>query len=139
MNLLIQRDKNTTKGCTGALFVNLQFICYTLEDPIRVHKVYGQTGIPEGLYHGVISMSPRMKIETPELLHVPNYEGIRIHTGNTVEDTLGCILVGSKLKKVGEDWFLTDSRLCFNALMVLLKRGKFDVKIENHFTGGLIP
>lgn len=138
MQILIQRDKNTEEGCTGVLFINLQFVCYTLEDPIRTHKIYGSTGIPEGVYDAKITMSNRFKIKTPILLNVPNYEGVRIHSGNTVEDTLGCVLVGNKLKKAGKSWFLAESRVCFEAIMSLLEDNSFDIKIENHFTGGLL-
>lgn len=50
--------------------------------------------IPEGRYAVVITWSPKMKQFLPLLLGVPMFSGIRIHAGNTAEDTKGCILLG---------------------------------------------
>ena len=54
--------------------------------------------IPEGRYAVVITWSPKFKMWLPVLLGGPDFnhlfKGIRIHAGNTVEDTQGCILVG---------------------------------------------
>ena len=79
------------------------FFCDTLEPTWRdyangAYKVKGRSAIPEGRYAVVISYSPKFKAWLPILLGGPEFnkqwQGIRIHAGNTVEDTQGCILVG---------------------------------------------
>ena len=82
------------------------YFCDTLEPTWRDYahggrKIKGRSAIPEGRYAVVISWSPKMKAWLPILLGVPNFEGIRIHAGNTAKDTQGCILVGRN-QRVGE-------------------------------------
>ena len=64
--------------------------------------------IPEGRYAVVISYSPKFKAWLPVLLGGPDFnhlfKGIRIHAGNTAEDTAGCILVGRN-QQVGRLFF----------------------------------
>ena len=94
-----------------------EYFCDTLEPTWRDYthggrKVKGRSAIPEGRYAVVISWSPKFEAWLPILLGVPNFEGIRIHAGNTAEDTEGCILVG-KNKLVGQ---VVDSRIWLHRL-----------------------
>ena len=70
------------------------FRCWTCEDLERTTKIQGKTAIPQGRYKVILSLSNRFKRVLPLLVNVPNFEGIRIHPGNTSEDTEGCILLG---------------------------------------------
>ena len=82
----------------GRLEIDGTYVCDTLEPEWRnlkrKHKVKGRTAIPEGRYPVVITWSPKFGQWLPLLLHVPLFEGIRIHAGNLPTDTEGCILVG---------------------------------------------
>lgn len=83
----------------GRLAIGGQYFCDPLEPQWRnlaggVAKVPGRTAIGEGAYPVVITKSPRFRRWLPLLLGVPRFSGIRIHAGNTADDTEGCILVG---------------------------------------------
>ena len=69
-------------------------VLWTLEDKVQTPKVYGQTAIPFGRYKIEMTFSRRFGRTLPLLLDVPGFSGVRIHSGNTIHDTEGCILVG---------------------------------------------
>ena len=121
MILHLKRDVFTHDFTLGELFIEGKHFCYTVEDMVREgEKVYGKTAIPKGTYNVIINFSNRFKKFMPLLLNVDGFEGIRIHSGNTAEDSLGCILVGElrTLNGVG------NSRLCFEKLMEKIKNEK---------------
>lgn len=130
MEILLQRVAKKDKYTTGKLYINDQYFCDTLEDTdrgltqsmteqqIKSKKVYGETAIPTGTYRIIISYSNRFKKQMPLLLNVPGFSGIRIHTGNTEKDSLGCILVG-KNKAVGK---VLESRDTYNKLFSILQK-----------------
>ena len=90
----------------GRLYRNGQLMCNTLEPPdrgldsemtlaqIRKLKVTGHTAIPTGTYLMTLTYSDRFKCKLPELTPVKGFSGIRIHSGNEVKHTAGCILPG---------------------------------------------
>lgn len=112
MILTLQRERSDLARTFGVLFVNGIFQCFTLEDPVRPQKVPGHTAVPAGRYPLVLTYSPRFKRTLPLLLHVPEFEGVRIHVGNTENDTEGCILPGTARSSTA----LLGSRLAFDAL-----------------------
>ena len=82
--------------------------CDTLEPTWRDYrhggrKIKGCSAIPEGRYAVVITWSPKFRMWLPLLLGNEDFrrewKGVRIHAGNTAQDTEGCILVGQNLKK----------------------------------------
>ena len=104
MKILIKRIYKGDTYTIGKMYVEGQYVCDVLEDKVRElntieDKVYGQTAIPEGTYEVKLTYSPRFKMVLPEVLDVPFFSGIRIHAGNTADDSEGCLLVGENKVK----------------------------------------
>lgn len=125
MKVVVVRDTFTENSTIGKMLIDGAFFCYTLEDTIRDTKIAGETAIPYGTYKVIVNMSNRFKRLMPLLLNVPNFEGVRIHNGNTKEHTHGCILVGATKSKD----FIGDSKVTFNKLMTKLN-GVKDITLE---------
>lgn len=53
--------------------------------------------LPDGTYRVKVTYSPKFKRDVPIVYNaeVPESRGIRIHEGNIVQNTKGCILVGN--------------------------------------------
>ena len=74
------------------------------EDEIAAVKVSAETAIPTGEYRVLFTYSPkyaetmkkygRTDGKMPEVLNVPGFRGIRIHSGNDESHTAGCVLPG---------------------------------------------
>jgi len=132
LKLLLQRGRSSARSTPGKLFVDGKFECSTLEDIVRAvgEKVYGKTAIPAGIYKVVLTYSPKFSPKyggkpIPLLVAVSNYEGVRIHWGNTAEDTDGCILVGD----APTPDFLGQSRVAFDRLYAKLA-GATEISLE---------
>ena len=84
------RYTRTETAILGSLYLNGAFICYTLENSAKA--------IPAGLYSIENSRSPKFGRELPLLFsdNVPSRRGVRIHAGNTYQDSAACVLVGMK-------------------------------------------
>lgn len=130
MNIQLKRIAKKETYTIGKLYLDGVYFCDTIEDKdrglnqtmsindIKKKKVYGETATPTGTYKLVIDYSNRFKKNMAHILNVPGYEGIRIHTGNSAKDSLGCIIVG-KNKVVGK---VVESRDTYNQLFPILQK-----------------
>ena len=106
MELRLERKYRSNNYCIDKLYINGKYFSDALEDPdrgltdsmsleeIKKIKIKGNTCIPYGTYNVTITYSPRFKKNLPLINNVKGFDGIRIHSGNTPQDTEGCLLLG---------------------------------------------
>jgi hypothetical protein len=122
MLIEVKRFEFKDTHTVGKMYVDGIYECYTLEDVVRNgSKVIGKTAIPTGEYKVIIDRSVRFKQDMPHILDVPNFTGIRIHSGNTSAHTDGCILLGTTW--TGGD-FIGNSKLAYNKFFKKLQQAK---------------
>jgi len=119
MEIKLTRKWLTKNSTVGELFIDGKQECFVIEDnyPTPWVKTPGKTAIPAGRYEVIVNMSNRFKVEMPLLLNVPEYQGVRIHPGNTASDTEGCLLPG-RVRQVDK---VLESKLAYEALFTKIK------------------
>lgn len=122
--LTLIRDIKGDKAFFGKLHFNGGIVCYTLENAAKA--------IPCGLYMVQNSKSPKFKRELPLLWNekVPANRGIRIHVGNSVASSSGCVLVG-----MGRDvkkYLITESALAETMVTMLCRNVTELIVTEEH-------
>ena len=120
MKLKVLRNTEAENSTEGKLSIDDEIECYTLEDKDRHledgnEKVYGKSAIPRGTYPVSITYSQRFQKDLIYIHDVPQFTGVRIHSGNSAKDTEGCILVGSVNKQDDDNW-IGGSRIAYNRL-----------------------
>lgn len=129
MKIELKRIAKKPKYTIGKMYIDGKYICDTIEDTdrgltdkmsveeVKSKKVYGETAIPSGTYTVRLTYSNKYKKVMPQIMNVKGFEGIRIHSGNTEKDSLGCIIVGQN-KEVGK---VLNSRVTYTKVFDLLK------------------
>lgn len=111
--LTLIRDVKGDKAILGKLYLNGAIVCCTLENAAKA--------IPTGVYLVQNSMSTKFKRELPLIWNsgVSSSRGIRMHRGNTVKDSQGCILVG--MGRDVKNSFITESALAETMITMLCR------------------
>ena len=137
MKLKVLRFSSQEDSTSGLLFLErngkLEFLCYTLEDEYRDTKKYAATRIPAGKYNITLreeggyhaKYSKRFSDIHKGMLwvrHVPNFEYILIHCGNTDEQTAGCLLLGDSQQNniITKDGFIGSSTQAYKRVYPII-------------------
>ena len=127
---LVNNDKETLGRFLvyGDQFKLLEGV--TLELPWRNNQRVVSC-IPKGSYQ-VRFCSDSEKIPYPhfEILNIPGRDGVKIHRGNFVENTKGCVLIGSDFGDINSDGVpdVTGSKVTLDQLLII-GRGGFELTV----------
>lgn len=106
MKVKVERKWPKSEYTIGRMYIDGEFLCNSLEDAdrglqqwwslaeIQNAKVYGETAIPKGIYKVTMTYSPRFKRQMPQVMNVPGFTGVRIHSANKATQLEGCIALG---------------------------------------------
>lgn len=127
MRIFLRRFETKEKGTTGRLILPEKISLATLELPFLDNKK-NISCIPLGIYDIKEFLSPKFG-RTFEVCNVPNREKILFHTGNKLQDSHGCILIGMRhFVSNGEDC-IADSRRAFSLLLSVLTSQAYELEI----------
>ena len=143
MQLTLLRTQYDKEGTIGKLLLDDQELCKTLERPNLDNKrdnpntkENDSSCIPEGVYQVVKRGSSKYGRHF-HILDVPNRDMILIHSGNVIDEILGCVLVGSKLFDAGTNFrgkkykfFISNSKQTMASLLSKLD-DKFTLTIKS--------
>lgn len=117
----------------------------TVEDEVRVltdctkvtcvGKIPGRTAIPAGTYEVRDTWSPRFGRMMLEVVGVPGFQGIRIHSGNTADDTEGCLIPGLRATANGVAYSTSAVKQLNSDVRAKLRTGRVWIKITDEFAG----
>lgn len=131
---MLIRDSFSSGSTSGVLFVDSCPFCNTLEPPVSIGKkvTYGKgCCVPPGIYSIDFHYSPKFGKYMLTLCGVRGRSGILIHSGNTSNDTSGCILVGER-ENIS---VLSNSRSTldklFNSCLEVISREPITIIIKN--------
>ena len=119
MRAKIIRIDKSLKGVFGVLTLNDETVCVTLERPWADNKP-NISCVPEDIYLCERVDSPRYG-DTFKVMDVPGRTNILFHKGNVVDDSLGCVLLGSEYGALKDQRAVLNSSKAFFTFMKRLE------------------
>ena len=116
---LLRVEESETWGTFGVLRIQKEVFCVTLEPADRLNRP-NMSSIPAQQYVCERYLSARYGF-TFKVSRVPDRDNVIIHSGNSVEDTEGCILLGEHFGKLKDDRAILNSGKTFQKFMAVMK------------------
>ena len=114
-------------GTFGVVTVNDRVCCFSLENHWQDNQ-RNISCIPNGTYFVKRDNTGRHRYW--KILEVPNRDNIEIHSGNLVEDTLGCVLFGSYIGYINGERCVKRSKDALEVFDSMLSKNCNEFKIE---------
>lgn len=120
---IIRLDHSDSFGTFGVLKINKTAFCVTLE-PSGRENIAHISSIPPSQYVCYKRKSPKFGL-TFSVMSVPGRSNILFHSGNTKDDTTGCILLGEHFGKLRGNRAILNSGKTFTQFMSIMRDFKF--------------
>ncbi len=148
METKIIRVAQGKESTLSQLYINGIFQCYLLEDKIREVKITSETAIPKGVFSLKLNTYGAKNVQYKkalgklhegmiEIIGLPNFNFVYIHTGNTIKETAGCPLCGFSFQFIDGNFQVSQSiaayKMIYPKLMALAKVENNKITIENNF------
>lgn len=124
----IVRIDQTENSTISKLYVDGQFLGFVLEDGEHANKIHGQTRIPGGRYKIVKDYTTKFTYQFGycwHVLDVPGFSEIKIHKGNWITDTEGCLLPNREIGFDGKNYYGVSSKPVYDRMMNMLEYDDF--------------
>lgn len=139
MHVTILRDPFLPDVTLGRMFIDgmdqQSAWLYTLEEPWKDNQP-DISCVLDGTYdcipHGWDNDPHLHQKQCWELTNVPNRKGILIHSGNTVNDIRGCVLVGTVRDHLNQLPAVLHSKDAMHILRGIIGQNGFKLTINNH-------
>ena len=115
---LIRLEEDEIYGTFGVLKINKKVFCVTLEPPDKENQ-QSVSSIPVQQYICRRYSSAKYP-STFQVTNVPSRTKVLFHAGNTVDHTMGCILLGQYFGKLSGNRAVLNSGKTFNDFMAVL-------------------
>ena len=124
MELNLVKLDQTEFSTISKLFIEGKFMGFVLEDGEHINKIFGSTRIDPGRYEMIKDESTRFTYQFGycwHLLNTPRHTEIKIHKGNRIQHTDGCLLPNKEIGFNGTNYYGINSKAAYDPIMRMLK------------------